>query len=603
MEKHPSRRASMEKLESRQLLSAAPPHPATPHHRPFDHVLIISVDGLHQADVADPLLAGDLATLLSLAHQGVSYTDAHTTSPSDSFPGTLSYLTGASPGTTGVFYDDSYSRTLRAPGSDTSAAPGTEVVYDESVDKNLNLLSGGGNFDASSIDPTKLPVDSHGHVVYPHSFLRVNTIFNVAHNAGLFTAFSDKHPSYDIANGPSGNGVDEFYSPEIAASVALLDPATNKTVNADTLEAANAFADLSKYKFVDASTDPAGASDPNLNVVTNNVLLTEKYDDLKVQAIINEINGLNPQGSKAAPVPNLFGFNFQAVSVAEKDINGGINLLPNGHEQPSALLESALKHSDASVGQIVQALQAKHLWNNTLLFVTAKHGQNPRVGVGGLMSDKTIPGVLTAAGADPAQATQDDVSLVWLKDQSKTAAGVDAINAFKKTGTIDVFFQGQKQTLPANQIINKVLSGAALQQFKLGNPLANSRTPDIVVTLKPGFIWVGNVMKFAHKRAEHGGFSADDTHVPLIVSSGDLPNFLRGNVVDNSVTTQQIATTALTALGLNPQNLQGARAEHTALLPAVQTGHGNNVGSIFGSADEHQHRKRNAATLLARKKA
>jgi hypothetical protein len=51
--------------------------------------------------------------------------------------------------------------------------------------------------------------------VYPHQFLRVNTIFEVIHEAGLQTAWSDKHPSYDIVNGPSGEGVDELYTPEI----------------------------------------------------------------------------------------------------------------------------------------------------------------------------------------------------------------------------------------------------------------------------------------------------------------------------------------------------------------------------------------------------
>jgi len=29
------------------------------------------------------------------------------------------------------------------------------------------------------------------------------------------TAWSDKHPSYDLVNGPSGNGVDDLYTPEI----------------------------------------------------------------------------------------------------------------------------------------------------------------------------------------------------------------------------------------------------------------------------------------------------------------------------------------------------------------------------------------------------
>src|SRR5262249_59328193 len=125
-----------------------------------------------------------------------------TTKPSDSFPGTLAYLTGAGPGTTGVFYDDSYSRTLFAPGSDvTTAKPGTEVTYFEAIDKNQALISGGGNFDATSIDPAKLPLNSKGQPVYPNQFLKVSSIFDVAHQAGLYTAFTAQHPAYQIAHG------------------------------------------------------------------------------------------------------------------------------------------------------------------------------------------------------------------------------------------------------------------------------------------------------------------------------------------------------------------------------------------------------------------
>src|SRR5690349_9664136 len=96
----------VEVMESRTLLSGA-----------GDHVLILSVDGLHQADITDPGLAQDLANIRQVAAGGVTYANASTTSPSDSFPGTLAYLTGAGPGTTGVYYDDTYSRTLLPPGS------------------------------------------------------------------------------------------------------------------------------------------------------------------------------------------------------------------------------------------------------------------------------------------------------------------------------------------------------------------------------------------------------------------------------------------------------------------------------------------------------
>jgi YVTN family beta-propeller protein len=564
-------RLAVELLETRDVPSA----------NPASHVLLLSVDGLHQADVADANLAADLTSILKLQQGGVSYTNAHTTSPSDSFPGVLSYLTGALPGTTGVFYDDSYSRTLFAPGSDvTKAKPGTEVMYAENVDKNQSLISGGGNFDTTSIDPTKLPLNGKGMPVYPGQFLQVNTIYDVAHDAGLYTAFIDKHPAYQIANGPNANAIDDFFGPEINSTTALYDPTTGKTVDANALLAANPFTDVSKYVLVDASTDPLGPNDPNLiNDTTKNLLLTEKYDDLKVQAILNEIAG---KASHPSPlitdpqVPALFGMNFQAVSVAQKYAFGGIVLLPNGDTAPSAVLEAALKHTDANLGKIVAALQntadpagGGSLWSTTDVVLTAKHGQTPRVNPGGLMADSTIPGLLTKAGAPVAQATQDDVSLIWLQNQKDTAKAVAALNNFVKTGKIDVYFQGAKTTLKASQVIDKILSGQDLVKAGLGDPAKDSTTPDIIVTLKPGYIWVGNPLKFTFKRAEHGGFSDTDTHVALIVVGGAVPKDVQGTTVDSAVQTKQIAVTALNALGLDAAKLQGAVIEGTQGLPGL----------------------------------
>src|SRR5262249_8405675 len=152
------------------------------------------------------------------------------------------------------------------------------------------------------------------------------------------------------------------------------------------------------------------------------------------------------------------------------------------------------------------------------------------------MADSTVPNILNAAGATVAQATQDDVSLIWLKDQSKTAAGVAALQNFVKTGKINVYFQGAKTTLKASQVIDKILSGPALVAAGLGDSAKNSTTPDIIVTLKPGYIWVGNPLKFTFKRAEHGGFSPDDTHVALIVGGGAVPKDVQGTTVDTPVT-------------------------------------------------------------------
>ena len=89
---------------------------------------------------------------------------------------------------------------------------GTPMAYDESIDNDLTKLNGGGG-----INPNYLPRDPNNGCkpVYPHEYLRVNTIFEVVKANGGSTAWIDKHPSYEWTKGPSGKGVDDFYGPEI----------------------------------------------------------------------------------------------------------------------------------------------------------------------------------------------------------------------------------------------------------------------------------------------------------------------------------------------------------------------------------------------------
>ena len=50
----------------------------------------------------------------------------------------VAQVTGGNPGTTGIYYDDTYNRELLPPGTTdcAGATPGAEVAYDESIDKN-----------------------------------------------------------------------------------------------------------------------------------------------------------------------------------------------------------------------------------------------------------------------------------------------------------------------------------------------------------------------------------------------------------------------------------------------------------------------------------
>src|SRR5262245_10558941 len=258
----------------------------------IQHVLLISVDGLHAVDLAQFVAAHPHSALARLSAHGVTYTQASASKPSDSFPGLLSMVTGGSPAVTGVYYDDSYDRRLLPPLIDADgnplggSTPGTEIVYDETIDIDLTRPDAGGG-----INPQRLPRDPVTFAgVYPHSFLRVNTIFEVAKQAHLHTAWSDKHPAYEIVSGPSGQGVDDLFTPEI---------------NSYTPESAS------------------GAQVVN----TSSVQGTENYDDTKVAAVLSEIAGFDHSGTRRVGTPAIFGMNFQAVSVAQKLI-GNVN--PDG---------------------------------------------------------------------------------------------------------------------------------------------------------------------------------------------------------------------------------------------------------------------------------
>ncbi len=87
---------------------------------------------------------------------------------------------------------------------------GTQVGFDEEIDIELTKFDAGGG-----INPDYLPRDPKNSCapVYPHQFIRVNTLFEVVKAAGGYTAWSDKHQSYELVDGRSGKGVDDFYAP------------------------------------------------------------------------------------------------------------------------------------------------------------------------------------------------------------------------------------------------------------------------------------------------------------------------------------------------------------------------------------------------------
>ncbi len=99
----------------------------------FKHVAVFSVDGLHSSDVGKYVAQRPKSNIAELLEHGYQYTNAFTSAPSDSFPGILNQFTGASPRTTGVWYDDTYDRSFYDPFSVSktrcSGNPGAEGQY------------------------------------------------------------------------------------------------------------------------------------------------------------------------------------------------------------------------------------------------------------------------------------------------------------------------------------------------------------------------------------------------------------------------------------------------------------------------------------------
>jgi len=534
----------------------------------FQHVLLISIDGMHSLDYSNCTngVAGVnggqpyCPNLAALGKNGSTYRNASAAKPSDSFPGLMAIVSGGSPKSVGAFYDVAYDRSLAPPKKTTGNGvaggpcgpgvnpPGTTTEYEEGIDIDQSQLNGGapsGDGGINSIDKERLPRDPKKGCapVWPWNFVRTNTIFGVVHKAGGYTAWADKHPAYATVSGPGdGTNVDDYYSPEVNSTVVALPVTTPLGVKCDPIP------------------DPSQTGS-----YTDSFQNIQCYDTLKVNAILNQIDGKTHNGKSSAPVPAVFGMNFQSVSVGQKLIekNVGKGGYLDAAGTPSELLLGQIQLVDAAIGEFVSELNKQGLLESTLIVITAKHGQSPIdpnrffpiPGHGGqngtspanLIAD-LLPWSESPNNPDGIGPTEDDISLLWLSQSGQTSNAVATLEA---NATAAGFGQ--------------VLYGASITTMFTPpgiGPGQDPRTPDIIVWPNYGVVYTGS----SKKQMEHGGFSHDDTNVIMLLSN---PAF-KASTVNTPVETMQVAPTILKALGLDPNQLQSVQQEGTAVLPATQ---------------------------------
>jgi hypothetical protein len=543
-----------------------------------NHVLLISIDGMHAVDYEICAKNNTCPNLAALGKTGVNYTRTTTSRPSDSFPGLMALVTGGTPRSVGAYYDVAWDRVLAPPAATTGNGlvggictqyqnNGTQTEYEEGVEIDQTKLNGGGPYKSPidggvlSIETDRLPRDPFSKPtpcapVYPWNFIRTNTIYGVIHAAGGYTAWSDKHAVYAAVSGPtntsSPSNVDDYYSPEVNSN------------------------QISLPGVVTAGTRfNCGGIVPSTNDWTTDFQAIQCYDQLKVNAVVNWINGRTHLGNNRAPVPVIFGMNFQAVSVGEKLIENGVY---GGYQDaagnPTPKLLSEIEFVDAAIGQMVDALQDTGVVWSTTIIVTAKHGQSPidparffpipgHSGANGtspanlLVAQNLIP-ALQLAGPGP---TEDDISQLWLSPGNTTAtntlAAVSVLESNAKTAGIGQIFYSTSLKTMFNAPGVPTVNGPCCKLLPGGDP----RTPDIIVAPNVGVVYTGS----QSKQAEHGGFAHDDTNVMLLVAS---PNLQTGTV-NSFVETSQVAPTILSILGLDPNSLQAVQSEGTPVLPGL----------------------------------
>jgi len=228
----------------------------------------------------------------------------------------------------------------------------------------------------------------------------------------------------------------------------------------------------------------------------------------------------------------------------------------------------------------VAALKATDHFGDTVIILSAKHGQSP-MDTSSLkrINDGTIIDALNAAwaSAHPSSAQplvagslDDDGMLLWFSNGDRTPAADAFATSFLQsyngdgTGT-----DGQAKATDINKGavaytsagLATIHAGADAAAF-IGTDVSDPRVPDLIGIVQHGVVYTGGTKKIA----EHGGDDPMDRNVPLVVSGPGIAHAVNGRAVE----TTSIAPTILSLLGLNPNALQAVQIEGTQGLPVRQ---------------------------------
>ena len=451
------------------------------------------------------------------------------------------------PATTGVYYDDTFNHAL-LPGRARPTAPGrarrrgrptssssTRTRSHSTPARACAGLPGsilrmtGNPHDVDRPDAAAgRPDDLQAGV--PAPYLKVNTIFEVARAAGLRTAWSDKHPAYEILNGPSGTGVQDLFTP---------------------------------------GDQQRRARPPARQRLDHGQRAHRAVRRYKVQAVSTRSTASTTAAHAKVGAPAIFGMNFQTVSTAEK--------LPDlRRPRPAATCADGV-HARArcSAGRSTTSTTDRH-WSprsRRRAWPTAPPSSCPRSTASHPPTRRRSPGSPTARSSTrsmrpgPRRTPRPRRPRRVLRRRRR-----DADLAQRPLRRRHVVRQGRScSTTPAsgNDIngnskpythsgLTRGLRRAAAAGF-FGVRPATRACPDVIGIAQDGVVYTGG-----RARSPSTAATTRRTATCRSSSSGARPHARVGTPVE----TTQIAPTILRLLGLNPSPA-GRPIEHTRVLPGL----------------------------------
>jgi hypothetical protein len=265
-----------------------------------------------------------------------------------------------------------------------------------------------------SFDATKAPLDPRNGCtpLWPHNFLRVNTIFEVVREKIGPTAWAgESAATTDLLRGPSGKGLNDSCGFERLAP---------------------------------------GAG-----------------DEERIAAVLHWIDGRDCGGNVDAPVPVLFGMSFASLAAAQTAAGMGY---VDAAGTPSDGLSERFAFVDAAIGRMTQELKTKHLYDSTWIFVTSPYGQSPM----DQRRRRLMPVTRVRAVVDAvepglaAHVSGGDTAMIWLRDSTKTAAVVKAFGDQTAALGIADIYSGARLALTLNSPVRDSRIPDIILQPELG---------------------------------------------------------------------------------------------------------------------------------------